>query len=65
MPSPTIGRSDIRLPTRNCGKALGEPFTSNDTVGWKLGNFVADLVIECEEGYIADSPEDEGLGYVV
>jgi hypothetical protein len=44
---------------------LGQPFTSENTVGWTLENFVADLLIECEEGYIAKGVEDEGLNYVL
>lgn len=32
--------------------------------GWRLENFVADLLIECEVGYIAASRGDAGLNYV-
>jgi len=29
-----------------------------------LEHFVVDLVLECEAGYIASSPDDGGLNYI-
>jgi hypothetical protein len=43
---------------------LGEPFIADHAVGWALENFVADLLIECDEGYIAEGADDAGLNYV-
>ncbi len=32
--------------------------------GWRLEHFVVNLLLECETGYIANSPDDNGLNYV-
>ena len=39
-----------------------EPYNSAEhEVGWRLEHFVAHLLVTCEEGYIAQSRNDEGL----
>jgi hypothetical protein len=32
--------------------------------GWRLESFVVDLLLECEVGYVANSPSDGGLNYI-
>lgn len=32
--------------------------------GWRLEEFIADLVIQCRAGYIAKSRQDGGLDYI-
>ncbi|MFB9728695.1 hypothetical protein [Haloechinothrix salitolerans] len=45
--------------------SLAEPFTEvQHRAGWRLEHFVVDLLLECEAGYIADSPTDGGLNYI-
>lgn len=46
-------------------RSLAAPFTDDwHQNGWRLENFVVDLLLECEEGYIANSPSDGGLNYI-
>lgn len=41
---------------------LPEPYNSAEhEVGWRLEHFVAHLLVTCEEGYIAQDRNDEGL----
>ena len=41
---------------------LPEPFDTNDcAAGWRLEQFITELLITCEEGYIAQRESDEGL----
>ena len=44
---------------------LPPPFDDREhEVGWRLETFIADLLIQCEAGYIASGPYDEGLNAV-
>lgn len=44
---------------------LGGRFSLNENAaGWRLENFVVDLLLEYEEGHIAVSRNDEGLNYI-
>ena len=50
---PCYGDLRVRLP---------EPYNSTEhEVGWRLENFVARLLVTCEEGYIAQGRNDDGL----
>jgi hypothetical protein len=41
---------------------LPAPFTTApNTGGWRFEDFVADLLIECREGYVAENQNDPGL----
>lgn len=42
-------------------KLSGEEFTS----GWRLENFVSDLMLECKEGLVDDSPNFESLSILM
>lgn len=54
--SPSYGELVGRLPT---------PFDQcGNRAGWRLEDFVVDLLLECEAGYIANSPSDGGLNYI-
>lgn len=45
--------------------ALAQPVTIADhEAGWRLEHFVVDLLLECETGYIASGPNDNGLDYL-
>jgi hypothetical protein len=33
-------------------------------LSWRLEHFVVDLLLGCETGYIANSPNDSGLNYI-
>jgi hypothetical protein len=45
--------------------ALDSPFdTGQYQGGWRMEHFVVDLLLECEAGYIANSPSDGGLNYL-
>ncbi len=49
------GYAELRL-------LLAEPFTADENqAGWRLEHFVVDLLLECETGHIAASPQDPGL----
>lgn len=39
-------------------------FPGDDLPGWRLEEFMADLVIQCRAGYVADSRQDAGLDYI-
>ena len=53
---PCYGDLQVRLP---------EPYSSTEhEVGWRLEHFVAHLLVTCEEGYIAQDRQDEGLDTV-
>jgi len=44
---------------------LAAPFShAEHRAGWRLEHFVVDLLLECETGYIANSPSDGGLNYI-
>lgn len=44
---------------------LAAPFDQDRRrAGWRLEDFVVDLLLECEAGYIANSPSDGGLNYI-
>lgn len=44
---------------------LAGPFTLDQhRGGWRLEHFVVDLLLDCEAGYIANSPRDGGLNYI-
>lgn len=44
---------------------LAAPFALDQhRAGWRLEHFVVDLLLECETGYIANSPDDGGLNYI-
>lgn len=46
-------------------RGLAAPFTAIEhRVGWRLEHFIVDLLLECEAGYIANSPQDGGLNYI-
>lgn len=46
-------------------RALPSPFTAIEhRSGWPLEHFVVDLLLECEAGHIAESPNDDGLNYI-
>lgn len=54
--SPTYGELSTLLPT---------PFDDQQhRAGWRLEHFVVNLLLECETGYIATGPDDNGLNYV-
>lgn len=36
----------------------------DDLPGWRLEEFIADLVIQCRAGYVAESRQDGGLNYI-
>jgi hypothetical protein len=41
------------------------PFTfEQHQAGWRLEQFVVDLLLECETGYIASGLSDRGLNYI-
>jgi hypothetical protein len=45
--------------------SLQAPFVSEgNRGGWRLEHFVVDLLLDCETGYVANSPDDAGLDYV-
>jgi len=45
--------------------SLTEPFdVAVHRAGWRLEHFVVNLLLECETGYIAAGPNDNGLNYV-
>ncbi|GAA1880729.1 hypothetical protein [Asanoa iriomotensis] len=45
--------------------SLGEPFAPEvHPAGWRLEHFVADLLLDCKTGYIAESRSDGGLNYI-
>jgi hypothetical protein len=60
------GRPDGHSPAYGeLRRSLAEPFTlEQHHAGWRLEHFVVDLVLECEAGYIASSPDDGGLNYI-
>jgi hypothetical protein len=39
-------------------------FPGDDLPGWRLEEFIADLVIKCRAGYVAESRQDGGLNYI-
>jgi hypothetical protein len=44
---------------------LPDPFTDeHNRSGWRFEHFIVDLLLECETGYIANSPDDGGLNYI-
>jgi hypothetical protein len=44
---------------------LAAPFALDQhRAGWRLEHFVVDLLLGCETGYIANSPNDGGLNYI-
>jgi hypothetical protein len=44
---------------------LDIPFdTDQHRGGWRMEHFAVDLLLECEAGYIANSPSDGGLNYL-
>lgn len=46
-------------------RLLPEPFTRDEhESGWRLEHFVVDLLLDCQAGYIAESPNDNGLNYL-
>jgi hypothetical protein len=46
-------------------RRLSAPFTlSQHQAGWRLEHFVVDLLLNCETGYVASSPDDGGLNYI-
>jgi hypothetical protein len=50
---------------RELRESLGDPFTPDlHPAGWRLEHFVADLLLDCETGYIAESRSDGGLNYI-
>jgi hypothetical protein len=54
--TPSYGDLTARLPA---------PFDQErHRAGWRLEDFVVDLLLECEVGYIANSPSDGGLNYI-
>jgi len=61
-----VGRPDGHIPAYDeLLRSLAGPFTRGEhSVGWRLEHFVVDLLLECETGYIANSPEDGGLNYI-
>jgi hypothetical protein len=45
--------------------SLAAPFNHDaHRAGWRLEHFVVNLLLECETGYVANSPNDDGLNYV-
>jgi hypothetical protein len=45
--------------------SLSTPFDDpSHQAGWRLEHFVVDLLLECDVGYIASSPDDNGLNYI-
>lgn len=50
---------------RELAGSLPSPFDDpSHRSGWRLEHFVVNLLLECETGYIADSPNDSGLNYI-
>jgi hypothetical protein len=46
-------------------RALTSPFMANEhRSGWRLEHFVVDLLLECQVGHVAQSPNDAGLNYI-
>jgi len=44
---------------------LPGPFTRDEhQSGWRLEHFVVDLLLDCQAGHIAESPNDSGLNYI-
>jgi hypothetical protein len=44
------------------GTLLAPPFDSDENrTGWRLEDFVVDLLLECRAGYLAGDALDEGL----
>jgi hypothetical protein len=44
---------------------LADPFRLNQHQnGWRREHFVVYLLLECEVGYIANSPNDGGLNFI-
>lgn len=54
--TPSYGDLKFLLPT-----PFDEP---ENEVGWRLETFIADLLIQCEVGYIPSGPNDEGVNRV-
>ncbi|WP_163513713.1 hypothetical protein [Fodinicola acaciae] len=61
-----IGQPDGHSPAYSeLLRSFADPFSQNQNqAGWRLENFIVDLVLECEAGHIADSPADNGLNYI-
>lgn len=54
--TPSYGDLKFRLPT---------PFDEPEhEVGWRMETFIADLLVQCETGYVATGPYDEGINAV-
>ena len=55
--------SDSYSPTyQDLKRHLGAPFDSgHSAAGWRLENFAADLLMDCEEGYRTDTRQDRAL----
>jgi hypothetical protein len=51
--TPSYGQLKFLLPA-----PFDEP---QHEVGWRLETFIADLLIQCEIGYVAGGPYDEGI----
>jgi hypothetical protein len=61
-----VGQPDGHSPAYGELRAsLTEPFAPDvHPAGWRLEHFVADLMLDCETGYIAGSRSDGGLNYI-
>ena len=58
MPRQSLGCGSLQ-------RTLANPFADNaHRSGWHLEHFVVDLLLECEVGHIAESPNDSGLEYI-
>lgn len=50
---------------RDLTTSLPAPFDNQaHCSGWRLEHFVVNLLLECDVGYIANSPSDGGLNYI-
>jgi hypothetical protein len=58
------GRPEGAAPSYGDITMIGAPLNGNSTGGWRLEHFVVDLVLNCLEGYVAESPSDGGLNYI-
>lgn len=58
------GRPEGSAPSYGDIATIGTPFVGTLAGGWRLEHFVVDLVLNCLEGYIAQSPSDGGLNYI-
>jgi hypothetical protein len=56
-----IGESLTRFTFADVQASLTDSPSPGTPAGWRLGDFVADLAVECHEGYHAASPEEPGL----